>query len=87
MRVNRNEQVAYHEICRMFVVDEAKVFLLSELHTSFQHHMMAHQVTGKGKSLLCLYSSFARHGVLHLKHKGDKVYLVEKDSADLDLCS
>ena len=87
MRVQGKEQVAYHEICRIFVVDEAKVFLLSELHTTFQRHIMAHQVTGKGKRLLCLYSSFARHGVLHLKHKSGRVYLIEKDSADLDWCS
>ena len=34
MRVQGKEQVAYHEICRIFVVDEDKVFLLSELHTT-----------------------------------------------------
>ena len=86
VRVLVEEETKYHEIDRMFVIDDTKVFVLAEMETEFHHHLMAHRVTRTDKTVVCLYSSFARPGVLHLKTKSGSKYIVEKDSADTEWC-
>ena len=76
------EEMKYYKIKRIFIVEEVKVFLLSELDTCFCHHIMAFEVEETEDQLLCLYSSFARPGVLHMKSKNGKNYIIEKDCPD-----
>ena len=85
MRVNAEDGFTYHQILTMYVVNDTKVFLLEELEAVFQQHFMAYEVTKSGKTKLCLYDSFARHGVLHLKNKQNSMYIIEKDSADISV--
>ena len=87
VRLEVDGQITYNNIQRLFIVEDAKVFLLSQIQTVFERHIMAYKVTREEKRMLCLYSSFARPGVLHVKHKNGQAYIVEKDSADFDWCS
>ena len=83
MRVLIEEETCYYEIARMFIIDDAKVFVLTELEVEFQRHLMAYKLTSTHNRLVCLYSSFARFGVLHQKNKNGNRYIIEKDSADI----
>ena len=86
VRVNEQEEMRYYEIAQMYVLEDSKVFVLNKLYAEFYHHLMAFKVTKKDERLVCLYSSFARSGVLHQKRRGGNSYIVEKDCPDIQWC-
>lgn len=87
VRVIVQEETRYYEIAQMYVIEDSKVFLLNKLQAEFCHHLMAFKVSKTDERLVCLYSSFARSGVLHQKRRGGNSYIVEKDCPDMQWCS
>ena len=61
-------------------MDNYKIFQLEVLHiVSYVERYRAFEIVHSNDEFLCLFSDFYCHGVLHLKSKHDKSYIIEKD--------
>ena len=68
---------------RIFIIDNGKLFDHEKLEAAFHRHLMAFEVTTTGRRMVCLCNLLARPGVLHPKTINGKIYITEKDSADV----
>ena len=76
---NTTETFLYCQIKCVFVKDH-KVFLTTVFHVvTYEEHLRAYEVCPTSHQMLATYAHFRRHGVLHLKNKGGKTFVIEKD--------
>lgn len=50
---------------------------------TFVEHWKAYEVVPTNRLILATVHDFYRHGVLHLKQKYDKYYVIERDHVDI----
>ena len=69
----------YCKLCNIYVYnDNMKVFVVEVLHVcSFVDHLKAYHVIPTHKYIIVHYNDLYSHGVLHIKEKNSRLYVVE----------
>ena len=81
-----DDPFTYWTVDTIFVYEDHKIFLLRALCVmNYVEHLKAFEVADTSELILATYYDFYRPGVLHLKAKHSKHYLIEKDHADISL--
>ena len=76
----------YALITSIYVIEDHKVFHCQVLELlEVVDHLKSLSVLKTNRTMLITYHNFYTHGVLHLKSRNDKLYLVEKDKMCLRL--
>ena len=73
------EPFIYCHIKNIYVYQDAKIFELEEIDiVYYNENIRAIKVKTTGQTLWCLYNDLYYHGPLHLKRKGENIYIVDK---------
>ena len=81
-----NDFPVYGSIQEIIVWEDEKFFSLALLRTkSFHEHFMAYEVEVTEEKLLISYHNLSRHGCLHMIKKTGRDYIVEKDTAKIEI--
>ena len=85
-----DEKFLYCLIYEILVFEDKKIFIVKPLKVlEFSKKLCAYEVLlmDSAPSKAIFYDSFYTHGVLHIKHKSNKMYIIEKNNANRDIWS
>ena len=79
-----DDPCTYCSVNTIYVYQDHKIFVLKALSiVAFVEHLKAFEVVPTDQMILATFHNLYRHGVLHLKQKHGKYYLVEKDHVNI----